>query len=781
MKWMILITAALTILAVIGWARVRIDTSVEPMLSKSNPARQTLAFLKDSSFASKVVLWFRLTGEGGTTAELYAAADAAEKKLDPKLIARVIRPPHEADALEEVLGLLDHAGELLTAKDMAELDQLSSRAALDKRMRECYLELLKPQGSMMQAVMRRDPLGVSTRILARFYELSQGMGYKVDIKDGRLVHADGRQLLMILEATGTAADVAGSEALSAHLEAIRAAAPPGVEIVPICTQMHTAQNRALMEHDMAWAGSINSAAFLLLFLGLRRDWRIGVVFALPLATVLITIGLCALLFPTLSVVVLGMALTMAGATVDYGLFVFTGIWYSTDPRADLRRLRKPLLLCLLTTLGVFVSFLFSDVPTYRELGWMTCLFLMLSFFGALYLLPALPRPGRDTKPPPPGMPLQQWGSKMTPAVIVAGLLLAVFVVLAARVRFDSDITKLDGIRPELRQAEKDFQAVWDRSDTEKGILVVTARTRAEAEELNDQVNALMAGKIKQGRFVSLSSFWPSAAARAANQARWKQYWTPQRVADLRTTLAAAGAAYDFSTKAFDPFFQSLSDPPRQEAPDQILATIEEQFVSRAGSDWQMLNYFEDTPENLAAVTTVTKMVPGTQVVSRSFIRGAFVRSAIAESRLLVPIAVVLIIGSVFVMTRNLAQSALILLPVTMGLLGMLAVMAVMSFSINVITVVVGIFVLALITDFGIYAVVGWDRNEGLMSQGMLSMHLSGITTIIGSASLILGHHPAIFQVGVSLTAGMLIGYLTAFLVVPGLCHWRDRRKKGGTA
>jgi uncharacterized protein len=532
-----------------------------------------------------------------------------------------------------------------------------------------------------------------------------------------------------------------------------------------------------MEHDMGWAGTINSVAFLLLFLAVRRDWRIGVVFALPLVTILITIGLCALIFPTLSVVVLGMGVTMAGATVDYGLFVFTGIWYSTDVKADLRRLRKPLLLCLLTTLGVFVSFLFSDVPTYRELGWMTCMFLILSFFGSLHVLPALPRPGRDSKPPRPGLPLRQWGAKMVPAVIVGGLAMVVFAVLATRVRFDSDITKLDGIRPELRRAESDFQTVWGRNDTEKGLLVVAGKTRSEAEELNDKANALMAGRIKQGRFVSLSSFWPSATARAANQARWQQYWTPQRVADLRKNLATAGAAYDFSAKAFDPFFQSLADPPRKDAPSQILATIEEQFVSRAGSDWQMLNFFEDTPDNLAVVTAVAREVPGAQVVSRSGISKAFAHSAIAESRLLVPISVILILGSVIVMTRNLAQSALILLPVTLGLLAMLATMAVMSISISVITVVVGIFVLALITDFGIYAVVGWDRNEGLLSQGMLSMHLSGITTIIGSAALLLGLHPAIFQVGASLTAGMLIGYLTAFLVVPGLCHLRDRRKK----
>jgi len=52
----------------------------------------------------------------------------------------------------------------------------------------------------------------------------------------------------------------------------------------------------------------------------------------------------------------------------------------------------------------------------------------------------------------------------------------------------------------------------------------------------------------------------------------------------------------------------------------------------------------------------------------------------------------------------------------------------------------------------------------------MSMHLSSITTLIGTSSLLLAHHPALFMVGVSLTSGLLVGYLTAFFVVPGICY-----------
>jgi predicted exporter len=362
-------------------------------------------------------------------------------------------------------------------------------------------------------------------------------------------------------------------------------------------------------------------------------------------------------------------------------------------------------------------------------------------------------------------------------VAAAGVLLAVGTMLAARVSFDSDITRMDGVSPAVRQGEKDFQRTWGRSDTEMAILVVTGKTRDDAEQLNDKINGLMAGKITQGRYLSLSAFWPSAATRHASLVRWRQYWSDQRVADLRRKLATAGAPLDFSARAFEPFFQSLASPPQEETSRQILSSIEEQFIARSGSDWQMLNYFEDTPENVVAAAALAHDFPDAQVVSRSAISDAFAKSAVSETNLLVSISVVFIVGSLLLLTRSAIKSLIMMLPAITGIIGMLAVMAMMSMTISVITVVAGIFVLALASDYGIFAVFAWDRGESLFGQGMASVHLSSVTTLVGSGALLLALHPATFLVGVSLTSGLLVGYLTAFLVIPGICFLLERRKQ----
>ncbi|HUB24171.1 MAG TPA: MMPL family transporter, partial [Tepidisphaeraceae bacterium] len=536
--WRILCIVFAVLISAAGWMRLRIDSSLIPLLPEDSDARRTVLFLRDSSFAAKAILWFRLTGNG-TAADLYAAADAAEKMLDPNLITRVVHPPAASNAMDEALELMNDAPSLLNAGDFADLQQAITPDALRKRMRAIYMQLIEPAGSFMGQLSSRDPLGLDTRILSRLETLTNGLGFKVQIKDGRFVHTDGRQLMMILETSASATSLQSSKAIADNLEAIAAAAPPGVQIIPICAQIHTAENDALMERDIHRAAVINSIAFLLLFLLVSRDFRVAVVFLLPLATTVIAIGFCALVHPSLSTMMLGLAVSMAGSAVDYGIFVYTAVTLGSVSRAEVLKLWRPLVISHLTTLGVFIAFLFSRIPGFRELGWLTSISLILSLLAAIFMLPKMIRPGGRLALLGRGMPLTQWARQMAiPNYLLAmGFLTA--GVFASGIGIDPDITRLDGASDAVKQAEIDFQKTWGRSDKQMAILVVNGRTQEAAAEANDDIYNLVAPHFADGGFASLSSFWPSQATQRANEARWRAFWTPERIGQFRADLTAA--------------------------------------------------------------------------------------------------------------------------------------------------------------------------------------------------------------------------------------------------
>jgi predicted exporter len=546
-----------------------------------------------------------------------------------------------------------------------------------------------------------------------------------------------------------------------------------VQITPICGQIHTEQNEALMQRDMRVAGAINAIGFLLLFLCVSRDWRVAAVFLLPVVTAGLTIGFCALVYPKLSTMMIGLTVAMAGSAVDYGIFVYTAVSMAKDPTANLRRILRPLLISHLTTLGVFVAFLFSKIPAYRQLGYLTSTSLILSLLAAIFVLPKLLKPGGSITGLGRGMPLARWGRKMVPVTILGAILLAAGIFVARKIKFDSDFTRLDGVSAAVRQNEADFQKEWARSDADLAILVVTGKTRDEAELANDEVYRIVSPHFAEGQFTSLSSFWPSAATRLANETRWRQFWSPQRASKLRQDLADAGAPYGFSATAFDPFFQTLSAPPPEEPPRLILASVEDQFTARAGHDWEMLNYFEDTPANTAAVRALIQNRPDAEMVSRGVLSQGFKTSAISETHLLVGISVAFITIALLVLTRSVVKSLIIMLPVLSGLIAMLAVLEMMSMQMSVVTVIASVIVLALTSDYGVFAAYACEGRENILGQGMASVHLSFVTTLVGTGVMLFAHHPALFQVGVSLTSGLVAGYLTAFFMIPGIYRLWD--------
>jgi predicted exporter len=777
-KFRALRTAIILVLlaaSIAGYFRLKVDTTLEPMLPTTSDARGAYAFLNNSSLASRFFVWIRLT-DTGKPDQLFAAADDVEKHLDHDLVTGVMHPPAESDAMDKAVGLLDHSGELLDENALTDVEQLTTPAALSKRMHECYMQLLQPQGSFMQSMLRHDPLGISPRILGPLLNLTKGMGFQSRVENGRLVHPDGRQLLLVLETKTSATNLEGSQKLLEELNHLAATAPAGVQIIPYGAQIHTVENQALMQRDTRLAGTANAIIFMALFLIVSRDWRVASIFLLPVLSIGVTIGLCALVHPQLSLMVIGIALTMAGSAVDYGIFVYTAVSTSSDRKADLRRIRIPLLISHLTTLGVFLAFLFSAIPAYRQLGWLTSISLVLSLLAALFVLPNIIKPGGKILLLGRGMPLRAWGGLMKPVLIVGAVALLVALFFAGKTNFNSDISRLDGISPAFRQVEKDFEKTWSRSDADLGIIAVTGHTREQAAYNNDQIYRRLKDHFAQGDLVSLSSVWPSQQTRRENLARWTQFWTPQRIAQFRKDLDTAGEPFGFAADAFEPFLQALDHPPGDDDVLQLTSSIETLFISPSGNDFQMLNFFPDTPENVKTLRQQLADHPEVQVVSRRAMADAFANAAVSETKLLVGISAAFIVLFLLALTRSLVRSFLIMLPAFVGLIAMLAALALCGFSMNMVTVVAAIAVLALASDYGVFAVYAWDNKEPLIGQGMASIHLCAMTTAVGTAALLFAHHPALLLVGVSLTSGLVGGYATGLFIIPGLMSLMERRK-----
>ena len=756
--------------------RVPFEGGLEIMLPENSEARQSILFLRDADFADKVAFAVSLHSSQAETRRLLEQLDrlAAHFESSP-LVERVMRPPDGREMLQTLNFFLDRFDELATAEDRARYRERLQTEQIEQRMRQIYLQMLKPEGSMMQDIIRRDPLGVSAAILQRIRRLSQAFGYRVGVRDGHFLHPDGRRGLLLLETGIPMTDTVGSRQLVDFLTATKAQIPTEFAAEFVCGHQRSVSNERLLRRDIRLTASLASLGFLLLFLAVFRDFRAGAIFLIPLVSILVSIHLSAWLMGRLSYLVVGFGAVMAGIAVDYGIHVYVSWRRSGGDLAALRQIMRPLVLSGCTTLSVFLAFFASAVPGYRQLAVFAVISIGLAIGGAVLLLPPiLGRRTAGSRPPLPDQAKGQAGGRLWALLFWGALPLA--AGLASQVGLDTELTRLDGTEPAILAAEQEFREQWSEQDEEHALAVVAGSTREQAAARNDLLWQRLGDSLPEGDLINLAAVWPGPAQRARNQIGWREFWTAERIARAREAIREAGQPYGFTASAFDPFFdllrrQTTPTTPEEGAGNPVLQQLEARFIQVSEDRVHYISYFPDRPAASAAVQAAIDDIPEAFTVSGRRIGEALAESTTREALLVSGLALCLILTVVFGLMRNLRMSLAALLPAATGILWLLAIMRATGLTINIANMIAGIVVLGLCIDYGIFMVHGWRHGAAVLAATRQAVTLSAATTVMGTGVLLFARHPALFSIGLTLTVGVIAGFLAAMLGVPATCRW----------
>ena len=759
-----------TCAAVLAIRLLPFDHTLDLMLPDDRELHRAVDFLRSANFADKVAVSLSVAGPDEDRERLVSAMDVFSDSVGPPMISEVMSKFDESAMMDDLLFFLRKAPQILDERDLKAVEAGLAPAAVETSLKERYRQLLKPQGAFMAQAIRADPLAINTMVLSRIRGISSSFGYDVDVQDGRLVSRDGRHGLLILRTPVQVADAAGSRRLVEYLEEKLAKLPHGVEGEMVCGHTHTVSNEDAVKSDIRLTLSIASIAFFLLFLVYFRDASAVLIFLIPLVSVVISLHVTSLMVGAMSSFVVGLGSVIGGIAVDYGIHVYVGVRQGTDPSESARRLARPVILGALTTLSVFVAFLLSGIPGYRQLAWFSTVSVVCSLGLALLILPHCIRPRARTAGQ--GMLLDRWVSPSRRSSFVVLVLFAAVLagggIAAARVRFNSDLAQLDGAAAEIKETEARFRRRWGGGEASQAMVVATARDYRSAMELNDVVYAAGAA-MGNGKLISLAGVWPSARTRVANAARWTGFWRDGREAALRRVIAEKGRRYSFSEEAFAPFFDSLYQVAGIEAePDDnaILASLKERFVQELDDEWRVVSFFPDEDEFRAVASTVASAHDGVFVVSRRHLSSLLSRLVMSEMGRITLVAMILILVATFWLLRDVRTALIALTPAVTGVVWLAGTVSLLGLDLNVTNIIAGIVVVGLCIDYGIFVACACARR--LDVGAVTSVSLSAVTTVIGAGALLFARHPALFSIGVTLVAGVFSGYLAAVLVVPSL-------------
>ncbi|MDR3458451.1 MAG: 1-acyl-sn-glycerol-3-phosphate acyltransferase [Verrucomicrobiae bacterium] len=674
---------------------------------------------------------------------------------------------------------------LFTEEDARQLAPKLAAGSIRAFLTERRRKLAGPEGMVLKDVVAADPVSMSALVIAKAVPLQTGFG-DAHVEDGRLTSSNGCHVLLMAEPKFPSSDSKRSAALVAEL--LRSArtveaAFPGTHIAITGGHRMAQDNATLLRGDATRCMVIAlSSMFLLCFTAYRRRWLAVVTFLPSLFGTLIAGTVLVLWTDHVSAIAVGFASMAIGITVDYGIYV---VYHLDNAAADrlsagkiVGRLLLPTAIGALTIIAAFTVLATSPMRGYQQLGVFGAVGVLMAASFALFVLPLL-----VPLPKNPGVPKQlrftnwmesfhAWQKRKRPLLLLGVAALTVVAIIGVkRLRFEGDISKLNGITQSTREDDDLIRNTWGDA---LGMTLVVARGKTPDEALaqNDRAAALLAAQTNVIGVYSLAAICPSLATQAENIKRWQNFWTPERKESLHQTLQSVGGELGFRPDAFAPFWKTVEEPPAPITLDLFRGTALE----------QVLNERVAAGTNDTAVSTLIKLgdreqagrlrdaLPGFILIDqKNFAEhiAALAKGGMGHFALWTVIAV----GAIVYLTLSSIELILAtLLPIGFGLLWTLGFMGLLGLPINVMNCVFVIFVIGMGEDYSVFLATSkldeWHGHPPRIHATSASVLISAATTIFGFAVLIMARHPVLFSMGTTVLLGMISAFIATLVITP---------------
>lgn len=674
--------------------------------------------------------------------------------------------------------------------------------------------LQTPQSGPMKELITLDPLNLLPIFLERFQKA--GGGFDIDPTAGYYLSSDHSTLLILVKPDHPAQDMAFSRRMMEQAGAIEeralarfTAEQPDVALPVVAYTGGYAiafDDAELIKKDVIANVIFSFFGVLLLFIYAFRRLSAIAYAGIPMSlAIAMTFGFAGLALGVLSSAAASFAALLAGLGIDFITVLYER--YVEERNADrsmpialtntIRSTLPGVVIAAVTTAATFYGFLVTDFRAMTHLGLLTGTGILFFFFCVAFVLPALivQVDGRSKKIP--RLYLHTFGSDKLialslarPRVVVAAwaIFLVIAAILAFRIEFSDNIENLRasdnrGVLEQTYLTETfgssfDFMMLVTRDQSMQETLEETAEMTAELDPL------VADGTI--GSYQAITTFIPPRSQQeqviATIVSDETGAFDPDRI---RRTFLNASDANGFREGVWRPFLDSFEQALRPTDPLSIddvdnpaLERLSRRFIQRTDDgDFLSVAYIYPTtgvwgrevPESLMAVGRGGDQRALTGVNLVSAVLRKIVRADAFRATLLGFVTVLILLSLGF---RSVRRALLIFVPFVAGCIGMLGLMAALGIDFNFMNIFVGLMLVGVGTDYGIYMVQRYLENpyEFPLHAGDTgkAVVMAALTSIIGFGSFALSHYPGLRSIGYASFFGIGLSGLGAITLLPAI-------------
>ncbi len=666
------------------------------------------------------------------------------------------------------------------------------KSTLDKE----HKLLLSPAGIVAKQWIAQDPIGMVPLAFSKLKSLNFDPGY--ELYNGYIFSRDGKRLTFFLELKHAAAETGINGRFFDRLNTLLQqwkAAHPDLHASYFGGPAVAAGNASQMRADTLLTLGITVALLLALTFYVFRRKRAPFLLMVPVVFAgLSGLAITALVQGSISLIALGAGAVILGIAIDFSVHFMSHARLHKGMRDHVGALAFPLTLGAFTTIGAFFALRFAHAPLLRDLGTFAAASLTGASLFTLIFLPHLLKGLDGTVEATNAKPnfidrlagFRPEGNKwLLLAVIVATPLLWHY---AKKVQFDSDLMHLNYMSPELKQAQEELNR--NNAYALSSVFVVAKETSREAaaqkiESAQVIIRRLQAqGAIRNA--INPAIILPSEKEQQQRIARWKKFWTADKVRNTIAAVQASARSAGFSVDAFSGFAYTLQQEYTvlDTAATAFLQQLVPGSLAQHGGDHYAIASLKVAPGARQQVLRAFEHNPDIVATDRQSVSERLLELLIKDFNKILLYSGLLVFLALLIAYGRIELALISFLPMALTWVWILGMMSLFGLKFNIVNIIISTLIFGLGDDYSIFMMDSlmekYRTGKNNIRPARAAVYLSVLTTIIGLGTLIFAKHPALQSIALVAILGLVCVVFVSQVLQPFLFNFmiQHRADKG---
>lgn len=688
--------------------------------------------------------------------------------------------------------LTEHLPSYVDTTAYARFDTLLTLPHMQRQMAQNADDFNSEVGEMFPELIETDPIGMRNVLQQQFAPLMQAGGSYRTI-DGHFFVPDSTVCLAFISPQFSATNTGQGSLLFEDLDDLVtafSAAHPDVLVSYHGTPASGYNNAHTIKGDLTGTVIGSLIIVLLAIFFCMRTWSTIPLLVLPVAFgTLFGLSLMYAIKGQFSLLALGIGAVVLGVALSYVLHIVVHYKYVGDAERVVREETKPVLLGCLTTIGSFMGLIFIKTDLLQDFGLFAAFAITGTTIFALIYLPQLLQLEQNRVNRMAFTAINRaniyHAERNRWLLWIIGILTVVCIAfyIARGVDFDADMGNLGYNAPNTEHSEYVLREKTHSEDKTK-YFASEGATAEEAIEnfalLSQKLDSLQRlGLVKD--FTRTADVFPPVRLQQQRIATWHAYWTPERLARVRSLVSQTAPAAGLDPTGFEPFFDAATaeyEPAKLYEADIIPFGYQSTLMERTAAGRYLCftsvrcknDSIRSDQSDYRRICDAVAKEKNLLVLDTYYYTTDTLRDLNADFNVLQWVSMAFVFVVLLLSFHcNVRHTLLAFAPILLSWLIVLGAMAMFGVRFNLINIIISTFIFGIGVDYSIFVMNGLVAGSGTtLARHKTAIFFSAFILIVTVASMLVAKHPAIQSVGFATLVGMIAAVVLCYVVQPAV-------------